>query len=168
MTATALLSIPVGVMVERHKASSPWLDFVFRPLCVLVGVPATAPWTEVTVTGNVTTYYAGEAVVELYRTETEGYRDNLASGAPLLWVILRPTPGGFELLSVTADPAEGEALTGAGNDLVGTVPMPQPIQVALAGFVAEHHVERTFVKRQRQGASPQGPQQRSDAGKGKT
>ena len=26
MNATALLSFPVGVLVERHKAISPWLD----------------------------------------------------------------------------------------------------------------------------------------------
>jgi uncharacterized protein DUF3305 len=115
----------------------------------------------------VTTYYAGQAVIELHRTETEGYRDNLASGAPLLWVILRPVTHevGFELLMVTADPAEGEALTGAGNDLVGTVPMPRPVEAALAGFVAEHHVERAFVKRQRQNSKPQEPARRAVAGK---
>jgi hypothetical protein len=168
VTADALLSIPVGAMVERHKASSPWLDFVYRPASVLVGVPEAAPWTIIAATEDVTTYYAGRAVIELYRTETEGYRDNLASGAPLLWVILRPAAGevGLELLMVTADPAEGEALTGAGDDLVGTVPMPQAIQDALAAFVAEHHVDRAFVKRQRQNSKAQEPQRRAVGRKG--
>ena len=62
----------------------------------------------------------GAAEIELYRTETTNYRDNLASGAPLLWVALRPTgvEPPYEIVAVTADPAEGEALTEAGNDLV--------------------------------------------------
>jgi hypothetical protein len=55
----------------------------------------------------------------------------------------------YEVLAVTADPAEGEAYTEAGSDLVETVPMPAEIREAVEAFVAEHHVERTFVKRQR-------------------
>ncbi len=168
MSTDALLSIPVGVVVERHEASSPWLDFVYRPSSVLVGIPEAAPWTTITVTEGVTTYYAGKAVIELYRTETEGYRDNLASGAPLLWVVLRAAPNevGFELLLVTADPAEGEALTGAGDDLVGTVPMPRSIEAAVAEFVAEYHVDRAFVKRQRQNSKAPEPGRRAVGGKG--
>jgi hypothetical protein len=52
-------------------------------------------------------------------------------------------------MAVTADPAEGEAFTEAGNDLVETVPMPGPIVQAVEAFVAEHHVERPFFKRER-------------------
>jgi hypothetical protein len=110
----------------------------------------------------VTTFYAGEAVIELHRTETANYRDNLTSGNPLLWVILRPAAGeaGFDLHAVTADPAEGEALTGAGNDLVATVPMPLPINEIVESFVAEHHVERSFFKRQRDRSTSQSPARR--------
>jgi len=60
----------------------------------------------------------------------------------------------YELLAVTADPAEGEAFTDAGNNLVETVPMPANVLAAVARFVAEHHVERPFVKRLRQPAEP--------------
>ena len=76
------------------------------------------------------TFYAGPAEIELYRTETTNYRDNLASGAPLLWVALRPTgvEPPYDIVAVTADPAEGEALTEAGNDLVDVVPMPEPVR----------------------------------------
>jgi hypothetical protein len=55
---------------------------------------------------------------------------------------------------VTADPAEGEAFTDAGSNLVETVPMPPDVLAAVAGFVAEHHVERPFVKRRRQPTEP--------------
>ncbi len=156
MNSTALVSIPVGVVVERHKATSPWLDFVWRPASVLEGVPAASPWTPLGRTGDADTFYAGSAVVELHRTEAANYLGNLSSGAPALWVVLRPTGGEppYELFTVTADPAEGEAFTEAGNDLVETVPMPASIVVALEAFVAEHYVERPFYKRQRKAANP--------------
>jgi hypothetical protein len=152
----ALARIHVGVVVERRKAESSWVDFLYRPVSVLEGVPAAPPWTQIGTEGDVTTFYAGDAVIELHRTETANYRDNLASGAPLLWVILRPGSGevGLDLLFVTADPAEGEALTGAGNDLVEPVPMPVSIRQIVENFIAEHHVEQSFFKRERSKARP--------------
>jgi hypothetical protein len=159
LKSTALTCIPVGVVVERHKARSSWLDFLYRPVTVLAGVPAALPWTVIGSYGDVTTFYAGEAVIELHRTETANYRDNLTSGNPMLWVILRPADGevGFDLLAVTADPAEGEALTGAGNDLVEPVAMPALIIEVVENFIAENPVEHTFFKRQRDRATSRPP-----------
>lgn len=155
--STALARIPVGVVVERRAAKSPWLDFLWRPISVLAGGSSAAPWTPIGAAAETVLFYAGEAVIELYRTETTNYRDNLASGAPLLWVVLRPTASvhAYELLAVTADPAEGEAFTDAGNDLVETVPMPTVVARVIGDFIAEHHVDRPFVKRRRQRAEPQ-------------
>jgi hypothetical protein len=155
----------VGVVVERRKARSPWLDFLWRPVSVLVGTPSAVPWTRIGEEGNAIIFYAGEAAIELHRTETANYRQNLASGTPMLWVVLRPTLANsaspaFDILTVTADPSEGEALTDAGNDLVATVPMPVTIIEAIDGFIAEHHVERPFQKRQRDRAEPQNPAHR--------
>lgn len=151
MTWAALARVRVGVVVERRKATSSWVDFLYRPVSVLEGVPAAPPWTQIGAEGELTTFYAGDAVIELHRTETANYRENLASGAPRLWVILRPGSGevGLDLLFVTADPAEGEALTGAGNDLVESVPMPDYIRQIVDDFIAEHHVEQAFFKRER-------------------
>lgn len=156
MRLTALGQIPVGVVVERRKAKSMWVDFLWRPVSVLVGVPSAAPWTPLDTEAETTLFFAGEAVIELHRTETTNYRDNLASGAPALWVALRPVASErpYEILAVTADPAEGEALTGAGSNLVEAVPMPPKVREALVRFIAEHHVERPFVKRQRRPAEP--------------
>jgi len=155
LTSAALLTIPVGVVVERHKATSPWVDYVWRPSAVLPGVPAAEPWTPLGSAGDTATFFAGTAAIALHRTETANYIDNLGSGAPQLWVVLRPSDGQppYEVLAVTADPAEGEAYTEAGNDLVETVPMPAEIKDALEAFIAEHHVERAFFKRQRDGAA---------------
>jgi hypothetical protein len=60
----------------------------------------------------------------------------------------------YELLAVTADPAEGEAFTDAGSNLVEAVPMPQDVADIVGRFVAIHHVERPFVKRQRNRQAP--------------
>jgi Protein of unknown function (DUF3305) len=164
--STALARIVVGVVVERRKAKSPWLDFLWRPVSVLAGTPSAVPWTQISKEGDAATFYAGEAVIELHRTETASYRQNLASGMPALWVVLRPTLANsaspaFDILTVTADPSEGEALTDAGNDLVATVPMPLSIIETIDGFIAEHHVERPFQKRQRDRGEPQIPGDRA-------
>jgi len=163
--ASPLQTIAVGVIVERTKGMSQWADFLWRPVSVLAGVPATAPWTKLSDDGERTTFLAGVADIELYRTETPYYRENLASGAPLLWVALRPTETDppYALLTVTADPAEGEGLTEAGNDLVETVPMLVAIQEAVAAFVVEHHVERAFAKRKRDRIDPEALARRAPA-----
>jgi hypothetical protein len=159
LNSTALLRIPVGVIVERRRAESPWVDSLWRPVTAFVGEPSAAPWTPIGAEVGATLFYAGKAAIELYRTETANYRSNLASGAPALWVVLRPATSGpaYELFAATADPAEGEAFTDAGSDLVEAVPMPAAIAEAIGDFIAEHHVERPFVKRGREKAEPQAP-----------
>jgi Protein of unknown function (DUF3305) len=154
LRSTALAQIPVGVVVERRKARSMWVDFLWRPVSVFVGSPSAAPWTPLDRESETTLFYVGQAVVELHRTESTNYRDNLSSGHPALWVALQPAACGhpYEILGVTADPAEGEAFTDAGSYLVEAVPMPSDVVRAIAQFLAEHHVERPFVKRRRQPA----------------
>jgi len=156
LRSTALAKIPVGVVVERRKARSMWADFLWRPVSVFVGSPSAAPWTLLDTVPETTLFYAGLAVIELHRTETTNYRDNLSSGAPALWVALHPAASGqpYEILAVTADPAEGEAFTDAGSYLVEAVPMPSEVVETIVQFLAEHHVERSFVKRRRQPAEP--------------
>src|SRR6266536_1364776 len=102
--ATPLLRIPVGVVVARRKAASQWIDFTWAPIAVLHGVPEAAPWTVLSRDDETTTYYAGSAEVELYRSETTYYRDNLATGIPSLWVVMTPTEADppYRLVAVTA------------------------------------------------------------------
>jgi Protein of unknown function (DUF3305) len=153
-----LSRIPVGVIVERRKAKSAWVDFVWRPIAVLAGEPDAAPWTLLDADANRTTYYAGSAEISLYRSDCGSYRDNLATEAPKLWAVLRATGAEppFAVVTVTADPSEGEALTTSGTDLIEALPMPAPIQTAIAAFIAEHQVEETmFIKRKRDRADPE-------------
>ena len=155
--ARPLVRIPVGVIAERRKAMSPWLETVWRPAAVLMGVPGTAPWTMLAAAENTATFYVGAAEIELYRTETDHYRSNLDSGAPSVWIALRPTGSQppFDLFAVTADPAEGESFTQAGDDLVDAVPMPPAVREILEAFVAEHHIEQPNYRRKRDCAGPE-------------
>ncbi len=154
---TPFARIRVGVVVERRAAASQWIDFTWAAVAVLNGEPAAEPWTLLGTQGETTTFYAGACEVELYRTETTYYRDNLASGAPSLWVVMTGSGGDppYRLVTVTADPAEGEGFTESAANLVDQVPMPQEIQEIVAAFVAEHHVEREFFKRERDRADPE-------------
>ena len=163
MRSTALAHIPVGVVAERRKAKSRWADFLWRPVSVFAGIASAAPWTPLDTEAEPSLFFAGEAVIELHRTETTNYRDNLASAAPALWVVMRPTASHppYERLTVTADPAEGEAFTDAGNNLVEAVPMPPNIIEIIDRFIALHHVERPFVKRKRDQLAPERAGQRT-------
>ena len=153
----ALATLAVGIVVERRKSSNPWIDVAWRPIGVLAGAPEAAPWTILEASDDRASFYAGAAEIALYRTETSNYRDNLASGAPRLWVALRPTgvEPPYVLFAVTADPSEGEAWTESGADLVDVVAMPDAMRAVIDAFIAEHHVERTFHKRKRDPADPE-------------
>jgi hypothetical protein len=151
MSNAPLAAIAVGVIAERVKSASEWADYIWRPVAVLAGQPDTALGTQLAHDGNRMTYYAGSAVVELYRTEAANYRSNLASGSPALWVVLRETGAEppYALYIVTADPAEGEAMTEAGRNIVEPVRMPEAVCHAVTAFVTEYYVEEVFVKRKR-------------------
>jgi hypothetical protein len=152
-----LLRIPVGVVVERRPAVSPWAQIIWRPVAVLGGRPEAAAWTPLASDGETATYYAGPAEIELYRSEAGNYRRNLASGVPCLWVAMHPTGGEppYAIAAVTADPAEAEGLAEPGQAIVEAVPMPDPVRDAIAAFVADHHVEHVFEKRRRDRADPE-------------
>lgn len=158
MTVAPLQRIAVGVLVERRPATSPWLDFIWTPAAALPGAPETPAWTVVSQHGETTTFYAGSAHVDLFRSETPNYRDNLARDPAQLWIVLRPTGVGeppYRLVAVTADPAEGEAFTESGADLVEPVPMPDAVRAAIEAFIVEHPFEREFYKRERDRADPE-------------
>jgi hypothetical protein len=156
-TALPLLHIPVGVVVERRTADSPWIDFVWRGIGVLPDEREMTPWTVIREQEGSTIFYAGSATVDLYRSETARYRDNLATGVPSIWIVLAPSEGAwpYAVSAVTADPAEGEAFTEAAANLVEAVPMPEMLHQVIENFIAEHHVETEFVKRERRSADPE-------------
>ena len=149
------IATDVGVFVERRIVDNPWIAHVWRPQAVLPGAPVALPWTVVHETPKVTRYYAGPFRLQFFSTDTGSYRDNLRSGRASLWVSLRPSDAspGVALQTVTADPAEGEALTEPGTDIIEALPMHPTIRARLAAFVEANHVERPFIKRRRDRAA---------------
>ena len=166
MSPALLPQIVVGVVVERRKSDSPWVNFLWRPVGILPDAPDMAVWSVLREEEDTVLFYAGSRNVDLHRSETARYRDNLATGSPMLWVVLSPAEGEwpYTLAAVTADPAEGEAFTEAGANLVETVAMPDVVREAVESFVAEHHVEREFVKRKRDRANPEALARRQSEG----
>ena len=166
MSPAPLAKMTVGVVVERRKADSPWVDFLWRPIGILPDAPDMAAWSVLREEEDTVLFYAGSRTVDQHRSETARYRDNLTTGSPMLWVVLSPAEGEwpYTLAAVTADPAEGEAFTEAGANLVETVVMPDVVREAVESFVAEHHVEREFVKRKRDRANPEALARRQSEG----
>ncbi len=148
-------TVEVGVIVERRALDNPWIDHTWFPVAILTGAPSATPWTVLHESEDVTRYYAGTATIDFFDTDTVMYRENLRSKSPSLWVALRhgnSFPGVFVQL-VTADPADAEALTETGTDIIEAVSMPTEIQKQLALFIERHHVERPFIKRKRDKAN---------------
>ena len=135
---------------------SPWAEFIWRPSAVLPGVPETKPWTTLETEADRISFYAGAVEILLYRTDSARYRDNLRDETPVLWVALRPTGDAlrpYEISAATADPGEGEGYSESVGDLVEALPMPDAVRGIIARFVAEHHVDQPFFKRQRDSAN---------------
>ena len=152
---TIEMSREIGIVLRRRVIDNPWINHIWSPVTVFEQVPATAPWTVLSQDADTTLYYAGSSTIDLFSTDTANYRDNLADGAPLIWVALRCQDGGseLELTKVTADPTEGEAMFESGIDVMGTVPMPPDIASWIAAFVDEFHIEQLFHKRKRDRAN---------------
>src|ERR687889_141494 len=137
--------IEVGVLIAKRKLKSPWADHAWLPYAVLPAAPTTSPGTRVSASEDEEIYYAGAFEIALHSSETAHYRDNLTSGHPSIWVALQPTAGGdYDVVTVTADPYEGEALSQGGGEVVEPVPMPEDVQQKIGAFFDAFHVERPF------------------------
>ena len=143
--------LTIGLVVERRVLTGAWGGYAWAPVAILPPTPDVAPWTPLGGTPDRMHYFAGCVDIHLYSTDTANYRDNLEAAEPKLWVVLRPDgpepPAG--VLLVTADPAEGEASTEAGANVVETIAMLAGVAGVIAAFIAEHHVERPVLKRRR-------------------
>ncbi len=143
----------VGIVCRRWTPEVPWAQEKIAPTQVLSEAPDLAPGASLGRDGVGELIYFGPAELVFWTGETGHYRDNLATGAPRLWVSLAPQ-GEFGELAiglVTANPYEGESLADGSGLVLEAVDMPPDIAAELAAFVAEHHVEQVFVKRKRDG-----------------
>ena len=143
------MMVSVAVLAERRPGVTIWQEQVWRALAVLEEAPPVPPWTLLRTEGGHAVFFAGLADVSLHRTDTPNYKENLEASEPLIWVLLRATPTGMALQAVTVDPGEAEIFSEGPGDILDALPMPPGLRATLTSFVAEHHIEREFHKRQR-------------------
>jgi Protein of unknown function (DUF3305) len=146
--------IQLGVVVERRRSRSPWQEWIWRPVSVILGAPALgSEWRELMHGEGWTQYHAANLPLELHRAETEAYRVNLAQRPPRVFVVLRPATGpgphAYRPHLVTASPQEAEGYLESGDEIVEGVAMPDALIAWLRAFVERHHVEQPFIKRKR-------------------
>ncbi len=144
--------LTIGVVVVRERIDHPWQKFQWRPIEVHANPPPGLNWRELRRTSDSVHYHAGTSEMVLHGNEVPGYLDNLANGAPVVYVILREADDDdppIELHLVTPSPSEVQAYGEDGSEIIASVPMQPEIFDFVAGFVAENYKEEEFVKRKR-------------------
>ncbi|MCC5971762.1 MAG: DUF3305 domain-containing protein [Pararhodobacter sp.] len=148
-------TLRLGVLATRRPPVTRWGQAQLRPSGVLPREPDLAPHSLISNENGVETWYLGARDMVLFSGDTSHHMDNLNSGRPSVWVVLRgQDPALCDLACVTVDPYEGEGFASDLEATVEAVPMPAVIHDAVAAFVAAHHVEIPFKKRKRQPVDP--------------
>ena len=155
-----MVSLPVGVVVERREIDNPWQKWRWRPVAVLTGDAPAEIGTELASGPGFTRFFAGTLSLELHRKETEAYRRNLSNAPPSIYVALRADSAcvgalDYRPVTVTASPYLAEDLLD-GDDIVEALPMPEGLIAWAQAFIDRHHVDEPFVKRKRKGGSATG------------
>lgn len=139
----------LGVVLECKVSRSPWTDHIWQPVGIIVGGLPLAAGTVLRSGDGWRHCYAGDIELELFRKETEGYKRNLSSRPPVVYVVMRSTDQAMGMMpvKVTVCPYEAERYLVSGDELVEGVPMPDQVGLFVQEFVARHHVDEPFRKR---------------------
>lgn len=159
VTTERSIAMPLGVVIERRAIDHPWQKWRWRPVAVLPGAGPVAEWKELERDDAAVRWHAATLTLELHRKETLAYRENLSSGTPSVYVVLRaidgaPADRSMAPFRVTASPYEAQDYLDAGEDIIERVAMPPGLVAWVQAFIDRHHVDETFRKRQRQRYEP--------------
>ncbi len=147
----AAATLPLGVVIRRSPGVTRWARWAWKAVAVLPGAGAAA-WRELRREGESVEYHAATVPLELWASDTEAYRTNLAARTPMVYVVMRPPAlpaDGPAMVLATASPFEAQDYMDSGEELVEPVPMPAGLAAFVSDFVARHHEEEAFVKRRR-------------------
>ncbi len=139
----------LGVVAEHRESHHAWATATWRPTAVIAGGgPDDAPRLLDRAPG-VARWYLGRVAVELFPRETPGYLENLASGRPQVFVVLRRRgdAAGVMPFLATVCPFEAQGYLDSGEDVVEGVAMPPALVAWIEAFVARHLLDEPFVKR---------------------
>ncbi len=144
-------TMSLGLLLEKRKIDHPWQEYAWHVYAVLPGARDDADWELVSQDDVQTIYLACTMEVELYQRETEGYKNNLESQQPVIFVVLRQGEEAedhdVEPFLMTACPYEAADYLESGEEIVESVPMPDGVRIWVESFVKAHHVEEKFKKR---------------------
>ena len=145
-------TMQVGVVLERRRIGNPWQEYAWRPVAVIPGAPEVTRPRLLMREGPIELYHAATLPIELFRSETEGYRYNLSQEQPRVYVVLRfsESDGEPRPFLVTMCPYEAQDYSESGSDIVDGVLAPDAVLAWVAEYVARYHVDVPFKKRVRQ------------------
>lgn len=153
MSLASGTTLPIGVIVLREEIDNAWQPVVWQPVSVFLHAAPVESWRELRRDARRVHYHAATLPLELHRKETASYIANLGSGRPSVYVVARDQPEDGErpirIHLATASPFEVQAYGATEGERVHELDMPSALVELVAAFVGSHHVEETFLKRQR-------------------
>lgn len=146
--------MPVGIIVQKRRIAHPWQEWAWEPVGVLPGADEGVRWRLLTEEPDLVRYHAGTLTVDLYRADTEAYVANLETGSPAIYVGLREglpdtDEWEWEPSFATLSPYEVQDRLDSAEEIVERLALPPVLLEWLETFVATHHEDRAFAKRQR-------------------
>ena len=149
-----IISMPVGIVVERRELNNRWQKVAWKPVGVLPGAGPIDGKRELLRGDGWTHFHMATLPLELHRKETLGYKTNLNDRPPRLFIVLRGNddPEAEEEVApflVTASPFQAQDYLDSGDDIVEGVTMPDAIIAWIRTFCDHHHVDEPFKKRKR-------------------
>lgn len=154
-----LISMPVGIVVERRELNNRWQKIAWKPVGVLPGAGPIDASKMLLGGEGWTHFHMATLPLELHRKETLAYKTNLNDNPPRLFVVLRinEDPGALEDVApflITASAFQAQDYLDAGDDIVEGVTMPDAIVAWVQAFCDHHHVDEPFKKRKRKRHDP--------------
>jgi len=150
-------SMSLGIVLERTPVDHPWQDHEWKLAAVLPGAALIDAPVILKEEPDVLQVHAETLNIELFKGETEGYRENLTGGS-LIFVVLRDadeesdTEYDIVPFLATVCAYEAQDYMDASEERVDVIVMPPDMVAWVANFIDEHHVEVPFRKRKRDSA----------------
>ena len=149
----------VGVVLERRRIDDPWREHVWHAREVVPGMAELTEWRKLSEDADGVRWLAAVLPIEMFPKETDGYRMNVTGANPSVFIVLRPDGAGgagreMKAFHATVCPFEAGNYGQSGEETVDALPMPAEIRAWVEDFVARHHVEQPFRKRQRDRLDP--------------